>query len=121
MFSEPTASPADSAVDEGGRVERPMKSASPRRRRGTVPVDVRLVPAPGRWTGTGACAEVDPETFFPVAEDSAGAAPAKKVCAGCTVREQCLAYALATGMGAGVWGGLTTVEREVLIRSRSPR
>lgn len=120
MFSEPTAPTVAPALDAAAR---PMTSTSgtARRRQGALPVDPRLVPAPGRWTGTAACAEVDPETFFPLAEDSAGAEAAKRVCARCEVRQQCLAYALGTGMPSGVWGGLSTAEREVLIRSRSQR
>ena len=74
--------------------------------------------APPRWEGTGACAGVDPELFFPLDEDGAGAAPARAVCAGCPVRVLCLDYALRTGMPAGVWGGLSTSEREALIRAR---
>jgi hypothetical protein len=34
---------------------------------------------------------------------------------------RCLAYALAAGMAAGVWGGLSTPERDALVRARQPR
>jgi WhiB family redox-sensing transcriptional regulator len=33
-----------------------------------------------------------------------------RTCAGCPVREQCLAYALDTQIGHGVWAGLTAPE-----------
>ncbi|MEU4410694.1 WhiB family transcriptional regulator [Streptosporangium sp. NPDC023963] len=36
---------------------------------------------------------------------------AKRVCRPCGVRTACLAYAMATGQPAGVWGGETTEER----------
>ena len=40
--------------------------------------------------------------------------PAKRVCASCPVRRECLTTALVsepTGLAAGVWGGLTPSER----------
>ena len=41
---------------------------------------------------------------------------AKAICAVCTVRSQCLHYALEEHMNHGVWGGLTARERRMLIR-----
>jgi WhiB family redox-sensing transcriptional regulator len=78
----------------------------------------RPVVAPPRWDGTAACAQLNlnPELFFPVDEDGDQAASAKAVCAGCQVRQQCLDYALAAGVPVGVWGGLSTTERDALIR-----
>ncbi len=82
-------------------------------------VTARAVGAPPRWSGTAACANTsDPELFFPLDEDGPAAAPARAVCAGCDVRTRCLAYALSSAMPAGIWGGLSTAEREALIRSR---
>lgn len=55
--------------------------------------------------------------FFP---DSAVSAPeAKRICndgGGCPVKSECLSYALRTGQGHGVWGGLTENERRKLRR-----
>ncbi len=42
---------------------------------------------------------------------------AKKICAGCPVKEQCLEYGL-THVEYGVWGGLTANERRTLNRKR---
>jgi WhiB family redox-sensing transcriptional regulator len=39
---------------------------------------------------------------------------AKAVCAGCTVRQECLEVALANNERLGVWGGLTPEERRKL-------
>ena len=56
-----------------------------------------------------------PELFFPPdifeddeppAEHAARVAAARKVCAPCPVRLACLAHALKTRPGTGVWGGL---------------
>jgi WhiB family redox-sensing transcriptional regulator len=85
---------------------------------GSFPATDRVHYAPARWSGTASCASADPE-FFPVDEDRPSAvAAAKALCARCEVRQRCLAYALATGMSAGVWGGLSTAERTVVVRSR---
>jgi WhiB family transcriptional regulator, redox-sensing transcriptional regulator len=76
------------------------------------------------WRGRAACSTEDPELFFPIgttgpAVDQADAA--KRVCASCEVREECLEFALATNQDAGVWGGLTEDERRTLKRARQRR
>ena len=81
-------------------------------------------PAPGGdpdWRDDAACHDADPELFFPVG--TAGPAlvqvdRAKQICAGCTVRTQCLEWALASGQEAGVWGGTSDDERRALRRMR---
>lgn len=40
---------------------------------------------------------------------------AKEVCAGCSVRKQCLDYAMGTRQEHGVWGGLSGIERRNLL------
>lgn len=47
-------------------------------------------------------------------------AQAKAVCAGCPVRETCLAYALESRQRFGVWGGRTVKERNRIIRGGLP-
>jgi WhiB family redox-sensing transcriptional regulator len=86
-----------------------------------VPVSDCAPTAPPRWSGTASCASVDPELFFPLDEDGDAARAAKAVCVGCEVRQQCLDYALGAGMAAGVWGGLSTSERDALVRRAVPR
>ncbi len=66
------------------------------------------------WQERGACRHVDPELFFPGQGEDASAA--KKVCAGCPVRDQCLAFALENGVKHGIWGGLSERERRRLRR-----
>lgn len=41
---------------------------------------------------------------------------AKKVCAGCPVKTECLAEALDNRIEWGVWGGMTERERRALLR-----
>jgi WhiB family transcriptional regulator, redox-sensing transcriptional regulator len=78
-----------------------------------------LYPAPPRWTGTPACNEATAELFWPDDEDDEEqAGPAKQICAGCGIRRQCLGYALTYRLPAGIWGGLTTADRNALLRAR---
>jgi len=58
------------------------------------------------------CRDTHPEVFFPVTEEATR--PARAVCAGCPVREDCLAYALANRIHDGVWGGTSERERRAL-------
>ncbi|MEN3314529.1 MAG: WhiB family transcriptional regulator, redox-sensing transcriptional regulator, partial [Acidimicrobiaceae bacterium] len=45
-------------------------------------------------------------------------AEAKGICGACSVREQCLEYALANREADGVWGGATERERRRILRQR---
>lgn len=82
-----------------------------------TPLRIALNPVDSKnlfWQEGALCAEVDSEIFFP--EKGKPARDAKKVCAGCWVREQCLEWAMATNQRHGVWGGLTSKERSILAR-----
>lgn len=68
------------------------------------------------WKIDGACRWVEPELFYPVSD--VDAEPAKRVCSSCTVRQQCLEFALDSREFEGVWGGLTGTERRALHRRR---
>jgi WhiB family transcriptional regulator, redox-sensing transcriptional regulator len=75
----------------------------------------------GGWRAHAACRGEDPELFFPVGSTGPmleQIAKAKEVCAECPVREVCLDFALNTGQGYGIWGGLTEDERRSLRRRR---
>ncbi|OON82539.1 WhiB family transcriptional regulator [Streptomyces tsukubensis] len=74
------------------------------------------------WIRHAACVGVDPELFFPISAEDAGddqRARARRVCEGCPVRSQCLAWALETGQRSGVWGGMDEHERAALSRRRN--
>ena len=64
----------------------------------------------------GACRGADPDLFFPDRGESLE--PAKAVCAGCVVREECLEHALRVGERFGVWGGTSERERRRIRRQR---
>jgi WhiB family redox-sensing transcriptional regulator len=77
------------------------------------------------WRAEGACRTADPDIFFPVAVGTAVAAKqvarALLICAGCTVRQQCLDFAMRTRETAGIWGGTTPEERIRVHRARNRR
>lgn len=70
------------------------------------------------WRERARCKGMDTELFFPVTEDPDAESVrwAKTVCAGCPVRETCLAEALAARDVHGVRGGFSGREREGLLR-----
>ena len=61
------------------------------------------------WRDSALCAQTDPEEFFP--DKGGGTRQAKHVCAACTVRTECLEYALAHDERFGIWGGMSERER----------
>ena len=84
------------------------------------PTEGIIVPA---WMDDALCAQTDPEIFFP--EKGGSTLAAKRVCAACPVRAECLEYALAdertsyvTPFHYGVYGGLSPRERRALLRER---
>ena len=66
------------------------------------------------WYERAACLEADADSFFP--EKGGSSRPAKRVCAGCIVRTECLAYALDNDERFGIWGGMSERERRQLKR-----
>jgi WhiB family redox-sensing transcriptional regulator len=78
----------------------------------------------GEWRAAGACLSADPELFFPVS--GAGASTrqideAKRICAHCQVRRECLAFAMGTGESHGIWGGTTPEDRTRARRAEAAR
>jgi WhiB family redox-sensing transcriptional regulator len=62
-----------------------------------------------------ACAGADPELFFPKEQREPANREAKRVCAGCPVRDECLEYSLVTREEFGVWGGQDEWDRRVIL------
>lgn len=63
------------------------------------------------WVDRANCSGLDPDLFFPeVGETSA---VAKRVCATCVVRTNCLAYAIEHKIKQGIWGGQSPKDRRV--------
>jgi WhiB family redox-sensing transcriptional regulator len=83
-------------------------TARPPRHR-TLAVPARFA---ARWRELAACRGAELNLFFPGRGESAG--PARRVCAGCPVRQPCLDYAITNRISHGIWGGLTERERRAL-------
>ncbi|MGD0852937.1 MAG: WhiB family transcriptional regulator [Acidimicrobiales bacterium] len=75
------------------------------------------------WTDAAACRNSEGALFYPA--DSAERKEdrlerelvAKRICASCDVREECLEAALARHESYGIWGGLNEFERRGLLRT----
>lgn len=77
------------------------------------------------WRSRAACRGSEPETFFPTATEgpelARAEAAAKRICAGCPVRAECLAWATEV-LPFGIAGGLSEAERAERRRAtRAPR
>lgn len=57
----------------------------------------------------GALCRLQPADFHP--NDKRDEGPAKAVCRGCPVKQQCLDFAIAEHIHEGIWGGLNGTER----------
>ena len=69
------------------------------------------------WRDLAACRDSEPNLFFPVGTTGTALElidEAKVICTECSVREECLMYALETNQEAGVWGGYAEDERRRL-------
>lgn len=64
----------------------------------------------------GKCHHLPPSTFFP--SDGVGVEIARRICADCPMKDQCLEYALANRIDHGVWGGCSERERRRILRRR---
>jgi hypothetical protein len=69
------------------------------------------------------CQTSDAEAWFPESHQARDypLRTAKTLCRTCPVQKECLIYALASNEQYGVWGGMTTAERQKLISSRRLR
>lgn len=67
------------------------------------------------WATQAACRAQKPDDLF---VRGAEQNQAKRVCAGCPVRTECLIEALDNEIEWGVWGGMTERERRALIKRR---
>lgn len=68
------------------------------------------------WMLRARCRGYDPGEFFP--SDGLGVDQARKICAECAVRVECLEFALAHRIDHGVWGGCSERERRRILRAR---
>ncbi len=71
-----------------------------------------------KWLEQAVCSDkrIDPDIFFP--SNGAGVHAARKFCAKCPVRNECLEYALLNKIEQGVWGGASERQRMLILRER---
>lgn len=67
------------------------------------------------WAVFSACRSADPALFFGATRDDERAAV--RICGTCTVKDECLSFAVETRERFGVWGGMTERQRKRLLRS----
>jgi WhiB family redox-sensing transcriptional regulator len=68
------------------------------------------------WQRYGACRGENIEAFIP--GKGGNFAVARQLCAGCTVRQECLDFAMADEDVVGMWGATTAPERRAMRASR---
>jgi WhiB family redox-sensing transcriptional regulator len=68
------------------------------------------------FDGDAACAETDPELFYP--EKGGATLAAKRICAGCEIRLPCLQWSLDNAEPSGLWGGMSENQRRELLKGR---
>lgn len=73
-------------------------------------------PSKDNWRAGALCAQTDPEIFFP--ESGQSGLAAKRTCGRCEVRAHCLEEALVLGEHFGIWGGLSSGERNRLLATQ---
>ena len=70
------------------------------------------------WMNEANCRGLDASAFFP--SDASGVEAARRVCAECSVRSECLEYSLENRLDHGIWGGTSERQRQRLLRARRP-
>ena len=68
------------------------------------------------WMDDALCKEVGGDFWFP--DKGQPVRQARRVCAACPVRAECLEYALEHSEAWGIWGGLSVEARRELRRAR---
>lgn len=82
------------------------------------------------WRARAACLNHNPETWFPKGTrgrtgSKADYRPAREICAGCPVTDECLRFALSgaidTFHNEGMWGGLDPDQIRAVVKARRNR
>lgn len=86
-------------------------------------INIKAMEASWVWQVNGACRDMDSNLFYYEDQERGPAkeariAKAKAVCQGCSVKTECLEFALEINERYGIWGGLTEEERQSVKRRR---
>lgn len=116
-------SPSDAPTEPPGKRPKPIAPAT-----AAIPT-LQEQPQPAyderHWQSAAACRGSAAE-LFDSGTDGRGSSgrthvyAAKQICRGCSVRADCLRYALAHAEPHGIWGGLTPQERHKLAHGKQP-
>lgn len=68
------------------------------------------------WQDDANCTGANANLFFP--ERGASTRTAKSICRECSVRGDCLEFAISTGEKFGIWGGMSERERRRVRKER---
>lgn len=68
------------------------------------------------WQDFANCRGADPDLFFP--ERGASTRTAKGICRECSVRSECLEFAISSSEKFGIWGALSERERRKIRKER---
>lgn len=88
----------------------PLPSKSSARKLIAKPQDTDFMPF-------GNCTNTPPGQMFP--SDGVGVDAARRICIDCSVKSECLEYALANRIDHGVWGGTSERERRRISKNRA--
>ena len=69
------------------------------------------------WQDLANCRGADPDLFFP--ERGASTRTAKGICRECSVRVECLEFAVVSSEKFGIWGAMSERERRKIRRQRA--
>lgn len=79
-----------------------------------ITIDLLAARDDQHWRDFALCAQIGQDPFFP--ESGESTKEGKRICSGCDVRAECLAYALTRNELWGIWGGMSRRERVRLQR-----
>ncbi len=69
------------------------------------------------WQDLANCRGANPDLFFP--ERGASTRTAKSICRECSVRPECLEFAITSSEKFGIWGALSERERRKIRKERT--
>ena len=70
------------------------------------------------WMEDAACRGEPIDSFFPESGFNGKVRDAVTMCKGCSVRPECLEFALANEIDYGIWGGATAPQRKIMRQMR---
>ena len=86
-------------------------------------ITYELVNNTTEWKWDAACQGMGPDIFYlelgQTIENKMRLAQARQICAKCTVRIDCLNYAMDNQIGTGIWAGTTPMQRKKLRHERA--